>query len=135
MRLVPGQGVVMRNDTPRIPVREIQANAMPITAAEDFADMVAANIEISQSLFCDRDRANELLFEINRALRLRRIARSRDRACLGKEGAEGYPRLVCVDGKPVNSPDELSTLDQTYLAVLVTLHACIGQYALAFLEP
>jgi hypothetical protein len=125
----------MRNGTPFNHACEMQTTAIPLTLLEDWADLNWANDEIQGSLFCDRDKANELLLEISSELRLGRIARSRrDGTHLRTASAASTLRLVCVDGKFVNALNEPGTLDQACLATVAALRAWMDEYRVAFRE-
>jgi hypothetical protein len=117
----------MRNGTPFTPVSEIPAHAIPDTPPENPENLDWAVSEIPQSRCCENDTEIQLLLEINSQLRLDRIARSRDRACLGKASAASNLQLVCIDGEIVSSPYELSASDEAYLAVVAALRGWIGR--------
>jgi hypothetical protein len=117
----------MRNGTPFTSVLEMQVNAIPGTSPEDPENLNWAISEIPQTRSCENDTEIQHLLESNSALRLDRIARSRDRACLRKVNAASYLQLVCVDGKIVSSPVELSASDEAYLAVVAALRAWISR--------
>jgi hypothetical protein len=126
----------MRNGTPLNHACEMHATATPITRLEDLADLNWANDETQGSLFCDRDKANELLLEISSELRLGRIARSRrDGARLRRASAASTLRLVCVDGKFVNALNEPGALDQAYSTTVAAMWAWMDKHRLAVRGP
>jgi hypothetical protein len=124
----------MRNGMSFTPAWKTQVNATLATSPNDPANLNRANVEFPQSLFYDRNLANELLFEINFELRLARIAQSREEARHRKVSAASYLQLVCVDGKPVNSVIELTALDQTFLAAVASLRVWIHRCTADFRE-
>jgi hypothetical protein len=112
-----------------MPTRETKGVSIFVTPPGNPQDLGSTNVESPQSLFCDSDRVNKLLFEVNLELRLGRIARSRrEGACFEKTRAVNYLWLVCVDGEAVDAPNQHCAVDREYLAEVAALRAWLDAF-------